>query len=111
MCDEIILDRENNKAKIIQRVGAVQWCGNESWTEKVDYKTVKSDIAKYAKALKLADNGLEEPIHMDKYKSVVETYLGKGRMVRDCEESQTDMMVLILEELEAYAKDNGITVQ
>ena len=80
-------------------------------SEKVDYKTVKGDIAKYAKALKLADNGLEEPVHMDKYKSVVETYLGKGRMVRDCEESQTDMMVLILEELEAYAKDNGIAVQ
>ena len=31
VCDEIILDRENNKAKIIQRVGKVILDGSENW--------------------------------------------------------------------------------
>lgn len=80
-------------------------------TEKADYKTIMREIGKYANALKTADNDSEEQVHWDKYKSIVETYLGKGRLVSKCEESQTDMMVLILEELQDYAKENGITIQ
>ena len=32
VCDEIILDRESNKAKIIQRVGVISVDGSENWS-------------------------------------------------------------------------------
>lgn len=79
-------------------------------SEKVDFKKVKTEIGKIAKKLNEIDKESEEAVHVPEYKKIVENYLGKNRLVKDCEESQADMLALILEDLEAYVKENNITV-
>ena len=46
---------------------------------------------------------------MTTYNKIVAEYLGKGRKVMDCDESQTDMLVLILDDLKAYIDNNDMT--
>ena len=47
---------------------------------------------------------------MNDYTKIVNEYLGKGRSVKDCDESQSDMLALILEDLKDYVKENNIEV-
>lgn len=72
-------------------------------SDKVDFKTIMRDIRKYAKTLHDADR-------MDDYNKIVAEYLGKGRNVKDCDDSQVDMLVLILDDLKDYVTDNDIEV-
>ena len=44
------------------------------------------------------------------YTKTVEEYLGKGKQVRDCDESQIDLMVLILDDLKDIAEANEIDI-
>lgn len=76
----------------------------------VDFKEVKTGIGNIVKALLKLDEGEEEPHHMAEYKKVVEQYLGKNKLVKDCDESQVDHLSLILEDLQAYVKKNNITI-
>ena len=62
-----------------------------------------AEIRKIAKAL----NNLDL---MNDYTKIVNEYLGKGRSVKDCDESQSDMLALILEDLKDYVKENNIEV-
>lgn len=72
-------------------------------SEKIDFKATMTEIKKIAKAL----NGLDL---MNDYTKIVNEYLGKGRSVKDCDESQSDMLALILEDLRDYVKENNIEV-
>ena len=72
-------------------------------SEKIDFKATMAEIKKIAKAL----NGLDL---MNDYTRIVNEYLGKGRSVKDCDESQSDMLALILEDLRDYVKENNIEV-
>lgn len=77
-------------------------------SEKADFKATRSAIGKIAKALKNLDEELEEPYHIDNYKAITEKYLGRNRLVKECDEAQTDMLVLILDDLQDYLKNNNI---
>ena len=44
------------------------------------------------------------------YTKITNEYLGKGRNVKDCDESQTDMLLLILDALKDYADKADIKV-
>ena len=72
-------------------------------SEKIDFKATMAEIRKIAKAL----NNLDL---MNDYTKIVNEYLGKGRSVKDCDESQSDMLALILEDLRDYVKENNIEV-
>lgn len=72
-------------------------------SEKIDFKSTMTEIKKIAKAL----NGLDK---MDDYTRIVNEYLGKGRSVKDCDESQIDMLALILDDLRDYVNENNIDV-
>ena len=53
------------------------------------------------------------PIEMcnpPKYNKIVAEYLGKGKKVNECDESQLYMMLLILDDLNDYVKANNIEV-
>ena len=45
---------------------------------------------------------------METYKKIVESYLGKGKLVKDCTEAQVEHLSLILEDLEAFVAENKI---
>ena len=72
-------------------------------SEKIDFKATMAEIKNIAKAL----NNLDL---MNDYTKIVNEYLGKGRSVKDCDESQSDMLALILEDLRDYIKENNIEV-
>ena len=72
-------------------------------SEKIDFKATMAEIKNIAKAL----NNL---YLMNDYTKIVNEYLGKGRSVKDCDESQSDMLALILEDLRDYVKENNIEV-
>lgn len=79
-------------------------------TEKVDFKAVKSSIGKIARALVKLDENEEEPHYVDDYKRIAESYIGRNKLVKDCDEAQADMLALILEDLQEYVKENKIKV-
>lgn len=79
-------------------------------TEKVDFKAVKTSIGKIARALTKLDENEEEPHYVDDYKRIAESYIGRNRLVKDCDEAQADMLALILEDLQEYVKENKIKV-
>lgn len=61
-------------------------------TDKLDFKEVKEEIKTLAKKFNKA--GM-----MDEYKSVVEKHLGKGKLIVDTNESQVDILGLVLDDL------------
>lgn len=79
----------------------------EDVSEKVDFKAVKTAIGKIARTLaKLDDeNGTA---HLEEYKRITENYLGRNRLVKECDEVQADMLALILEDLQEYMASNDI---
>lgn len=79
-------------------------------TTKVDFKAVKTSIGKIARVLVKLDENEEEPHYVDDYKRITESYIGRNRLVKDCDEAQADMLALILEDLQEYVKENKIKV-
>lgn len=72
-------------------------------TPKADFNETMQEIKKIAVALHNLDK-------MDDYNKIVAEYLGKGRKVNECDESQIDLMLLILDDLKDYVKNNNIEV-
>lgn len=72
-------------------------------SDKLDFNKTVSEIRSIAMALKKADI-------MDKYIGITERYLGKNRLVKDCDEGQIDMLGLILTDLRDLVKEQGILV-
>lgn len=71
--------------------------------EKVDLDELVNTIGGYVKAIH--NTGSTE------YKKIIAEYLGKGKSVKDCDESQLDMLLLILDDLKDYCTENNITVE
>lgn len=72
--------------------------------EKVDFKETLKSIAKHAKAMYNAD-------YEEEYKKIVGEYLGYNASVKECTPQQIDHMVLILQDLQDFVKENNITVE
>ena len=70
--------------------------------ERPEFKGLVSQIRDCAKVFNKAKK-------MTAYNKIVTEYLGKGRKVMDCDESQTDMLILILDDLKAYIDNNDMT--
>ena len=68
-----------------------------------DLNTLVNEIKKYAKVMNANDI-------MNDYSKIVAEYLGKGRNVKDCDESQTDMLVLILDDLKDYFEEHNLSI-
>ena len=99
-------DMEQAVEKLKAEGGKVTESANNLYkdqSEKIDFKATMAEIRKIAKAL----NNLDL---MSDYTKIVNEYPGKGRSVKDCHESQTDMLALILEDLKDYVKENNIEV-
>ena len=99
-------DMEQAVEKLKTEGGKVTESANNLYkdqSEKIDFKATMAEIRKIAKAL----NNLDL---MNDYTKIVNEYLGKGRSVKDCDESQSDMLALILEDLKDYVKENNIEV-
>ena len=72
-------------------------------SEAVDFDETVKAIKAHAVALKNAEK-------MNLYTKVVEQYLGKGKQVRECDESQVDILVLILDDLRDVIKENNLEI-
>lgn len=68
-----------------------------------DFKTLVSEIKKYAKVMNANDL-------MNDYGKIVAEYLGKGRNVMDCDDSQTDMLILIRDDLRDYFAEHDLSL-
>lgn len=73
-------------------------------TEVADFKETVAKIGKIAKAL-------NEQGAIDKYQSVTNTRLGKGKLVRDCDATQIDLLMLILDDLQDLIKEEGMLIE
>lgn len=71
--------------------------------EEVKFSDVMAELKVYSKALKDADL-------VDDCAKIVVEYLGKGRKISDCDESQLDMLVLILDDFKDLATEKGVAV-
>lgn len=72
-------------------------------SEQADFKQTVEDIKAHALALRNADM-------MDDYTKIVTEYLGRGKKVQDCDETQIDMLVLILDDLKDLFAEKGLTI-
>ena len=73
-------------------------------TQTADFKETITKIGKIAKTLN--EQGM-----MDKYQTIANKHLGKGKLVRDCDASQIDILMLILDDLNDLIKEEGILVE
>ena len=71
--------------------------------DKIPFENLVNEVKKYALALVHAAKRSE-------YDKIVAEYLGKGRNVKDCDESQYDMILLIIQDLKEYCDTNNIEV-
>lgn len=69
-----------------------------------DFKETVTKIGKIAKSLNA--QGM-----MDKYQAVTNHYLGKGKLVRDCDATQIDLLMLILDDLNDIVDEQGIIIE
>ena len=47
---------------------------------------------------------------MSEYSKIVVEYLGKGKAVKDCNESQADILMLILSDLRDWGAENDLDI-
>jgi hypothetical protein len=72
-------------------------------TESADFNDTMNEIKKIAVAFKNQDIS-------DKYTAVTNNRLGKGKLVRDCDATQIDLLMLVLEDLKDIVKEEGILI-
>lgn len=73
-------------------------------TDTPDFANVREEIKKLAQAFSTNDIA-------DKYTKVVNNVLGKGKLVRDCDETQIDLLVQILGDLNDIVLEEGIIIE
>ena len=82
--------------------------------EKIDFAEVKKNVQDIVRVLLRLDKELdankEDQHYFKDYNNIVENILGKGKLVKDCTESQAGQLSLILDDLRSYVEKNGITV-
>ena len=101
MAHAIDMQKEHGATVVNEEVNLFK--DNEDKSEKVDFDDLVTEIGKHAKALYAAEK-------TNDYKKIVAEYLGKGKNVKDCDESQTDMLLLILDDLKDYCAENEIAL-
>ena len=101
MAHAIDMQKENGATVVNEEVNLFK--DNEDKSEKVNFDDLVAEIGKHAKALYAAEK-------TNDYKKIVAEYLGKGKNVKDCDESQTDMLLLILDDLKDYCAENEIAL-
>ena len=101
MAHAIDMQKEHGATVVNEEVNLFK--DNEDKSEKVDFDDLVAEIGKHAKALYTAEK-------TNDYKKIVAEYLGKGKNVKDCDESQTDMLLLILDDLKDYCAENEIAL-
>ena len=101
MAHAIDMQKENGATVVNEEVNLFK--DNQDKSEKVDFDDLVAEIGKHAKALYAAEK-------TNDYKKIVAEYLGKGKNVKDCDESQTDMLLLILDDLKDYCAENEIAL-
>lgn len=101
MAHAIDMQKEHGATVVNEEVNLFK--DNEDKSEKVDFDDLVVEIGKHAKALYAAEK-------TNDYKKIVAEYLGKGKNVKDCDESQTDMLLLILDDLKDYCAENEIAL-
>ena len=101
MAHAIDMQKEHGATVVNEEVNLFK--DNEDKSEKVDFDDLVAEIGKHAKALYSAEK-------TNDYKKIVAEYLGKGKNVKDCDESQTDMLLLILDDLKDYCAENEIAL-
>jgi hypothetical protein len=113
MSEKIVLSYENLRDDMARAIDQMEANGAmvtrqaenlfTAQSETADFDATLKAVGKAAKAVKSA--GLE-----NEYTAIVEKYLGKGRLARDCTRDQVDHLVLILEDVQELALTNGIAV-
>ena len=101
MAHAIDMQKEQGATVVNEEVNLFK--DNEDKSEKVDFDDLVAEIGKHAKALYAAEK-------TNDYKKIVAEYLGKGKNVKDCDESQMDMLLLILDDLKDYCAENEIAL-
>lgn len=101
MAHAIDMQKEHGATVVNEEVNLFK--DNEDKSEKVDFDDLVAEIGKHAKALYATEK-------TNDYKKIVAEYLGKGKNVKDCDESQTDMLLLILDDLKDYCAENEIAL-
>ena len=101
MAHAIDMQKEHGATVVNEEVNLFK--DNEDKAEKVNFDDLVAEIGKHAKALYAAEK-------TNDYKKIVAEYLGKGKNVKDCDESQTDMLLLILDDLKDYCAENEIAL-
>ncbi len=101
MARAIDMQKEHGATVVNEEVNLFK--DNEDKSEKVSFEDLVAEIGKHAKAMYAAEKTHD-------YKKIVAEYLGKGKNVKDCDESQTDMLLLILDDLKDYCAENDIAL-
>lgn len=101
MAHAIDMQKEHGATVVNEEVNLFK--DNEDKSEKVSFEDLVAEIGKHAKAMYAAEK-------TNDYKKIVAEYLGKGKNVKDCDESQTDMLLLILDDLKDYCAENEIAL-
>lgn len=101
MAHAIDMQKEHGATVVNEEVNLFK--DNEDKSEKVSFDDLVAEIGKHAKAMYAAEK-------TNDYKKIVAEYLGKGKNVKDCDESQTDMLLLILDDLKDYCAENEIAL-
>lgn len=101
MARAIDMQKEHGATVVNEEVNLFK--DNEDKSEKVSFEDLVAEIGKHAKAMYAAEK-------TNDYKKIVAEYLGKGKNVKDCDESQTDMLLLILDDLKDYCAENDIAL-
>lgn len=101
MARAIDMQKEHGATVVNEEVNLFK--DNEDKSEKVSFEDLVAEIGKHAKAMYAAEKTYD-------YKKIVAEYLGKGKNVKDCDESQTDMLLLILDDLKDYCAENDIAL-
>lgn len=73
-------------------------------TKVADFKETVNAIGEIARLLN--DQGM-----MSKYQTITNKHLGKGKLVRDCDSTQIDLLMLILEDLNDLVKEEGFLIE
>jgi len=76
----------------------------------LDFNAISSDIKAICKKLYALDEKDGQPVRVNEYKKIVENYLGKNKLVKDCDESQVEHLSLILDDLRRYVKSQKIEI-
>ena len=94
---DAIEEEANHGGKVVDKVEKVEEKKTLSFEELI------AEIKKYAKVMNANDL-------MNDYTKITTEYLGKGKNVKDCTESQTDMLVLILDDLKDYFAEHNLSI-